>query len=538
MVRHLAGVFVSIALGFAASASLAQDHTLLLGQKAAGQIEEAEEVDEIHFGVRSGDVISFKVKARKGETLLPVITALLDPGGDNRSGEAVIKPSKKGNLVNLKNFAVDETGTWILRLSGGESSTGIYDLQSKVKPSSISLGDGEIVTPGQEVEHTFSADVDSEVQIQVKVQKGEKLLRPFMARLERPDDKGDVNLASGARKTAKKKDQVKKLILNDNGTYTLVVTGAENSTGLYTVLLKPGKKVALDFSQDPPDGGGGGGDPAPSVSAVSPTSIEIPSDGSSNEEMTVFGSGYQSGADITFSGDGISNIVTTFVSSTGLTVTFDLASTATVGSRNVTVTNPDEQSGTRNSAFTLTAPPSGIDITSVTPATGTGEGGTQVLIQGVLFDPDATVTFGGVPAIGVNVVDSNSILCTVPPAATLDPSDPTPVDVVVTNPPSDPATLSDGFEYDPSPEQPEISSTVPADGATAIARNIDHVVVILTKRPASSTLISTNFDFFRSSGSGTNDVNSPRVSSVAQGDDPRMLVITRNSSPSSLSTSS
>jgi hypothetical protein len=55
---------------------------------------------------------------------------------------------------------------------------------------------------------------------------------------------------------------------------------------------------------------------------------------------------------------------------------------------------------------------------------------------------------------------------------------------------------------------------------------------------ASGPVVTTNFDFFRSASSGpnpgTNDVSSPRVTAVAGADGRRMVVITRNATPGSL----
>ena len=47
----------------------------------------------------------------------------------------------------------------------------------------------------------------------------------------------------------------------------------------------------------------------------------------------------------------------TFNSATQLTANIAIGSTATLGSRNVTVTNPDSQSSTLSSAFSVTVPP-------------------------------------------------------------------------------------------------------------------------------------------------------------------------------------
>lgn len=68
-------------------------------------------------------------------------------------------------------------------------------------------------------------------------------------------------------------------------------------------------------------------------------------------------------------------------------------------------------------------------------------GGTSVTITGERFRSGATVTFGGVPATAVVVVDPYTITCTVPANVV------GLVSIVVTNPTGQFATLADSFTY-------------------------------------------------------------------------------------------
>ena len=86
---------------------------------------------------------------------------------------------------------------------------------------------------------------------------------------------------------------------------------------------------------------------------------------------------------------------------------------------------------------TLTGP--AVSVTSVSPPSGLA--GTSVTISGANFHSGAAVTFGGVAATGVTVVDPNTIVCTTPAHT------PGAVDVVVTHPDSAAATLTSGFTY-------------------------------------------------------------------------------------------
>ncbi|MCE5265197.1 MAG: IPT/TIG domain-containing protein [Deltaproteobacteria bacterium] len=80
-------------------------------------------------------------------------------------------------------------------------------------------------------------------------------------------------------------------------------------------------------------------------------------------------------------------------------------------------------------------------VSSVLPAISPPAGGSTVTISGSLFAPNATVTFGGVAATEVTVVNGIKITATVPAHAL------GVVDVVVTNPDARSGTLIGGFEY-------------------------------------------------------------------------------------------
>ncbi len=82
-----------------------------------------------------------------------------------------------------------------------------------------------------------------------------------------------------------------------------------------------------------------------------------------------------------------------------------------------------------------------LHVNAIAPASGPAAGGTPVAITGSGFAADATVTFGGVPATDVVVVDGLNITATAP-AGTAGP-----VDVVVAQAGAR-ASLRGGFRYD------------------------------------------------------------------------------------------
>jgi len=87
-----------------------------------------------------------------------------------------------------------------------------------------------------------------------------------------------------------------------------------------------------------------------------------------------------------------------------------------------------------------TTPPAPA-ISSVTPNFGPTSGGSLVTIAGANFQAGAAVTFGGAAASGVTVLDSSTMTALTPAHAA------GAVNVVVTNPDAQSATLASGFTY-------------------------------------------------------------------------------------------
>ncbi len=193
---------------------------------------------------------------------------------------------------------------------------------------------------------------------------------------------------------------------------------------------------------------------APTISTVTPNS------GSTlgGTAVTIAGTNFAAGATVTFGGTAATNVVV--VGPTQITANV-LAHAA--GAVNVVVTNTDTQSGTLANGFTYvsTAP----TVSSVTPNSGLIGGGTAVTIAGTNFVSGATVTFGGTAATNVVVVGGTQITATTPAHAA------GAVDVVVTNPDTQTATLSNGFTY-LSASAPTVTSVTPnngvATGGTAV----------------------------------------------------------------------
>jgi hypothetical protein len=150
--------------------------------------------------------------------------------------------------------------------------------------------------------------------------------------------------------------------------------------------------------------------------------VELPSN-------DVFGTPSAKAASVTFNG------------ATQLTVTTPAATN--LGAVDVVVMNPDRQTATRPGGFTYALP--APTVSSVSPAFGPAAGGTSVAITGTNFVATPTVTFGGAAATGVAFVSATRLTATAPAhAAGI-------VNVAVTNPDLQSATLVSGYYYAPAP---------------------------------------------------------------------------------------
>lgn len=165
--------------------------------------------------------------------------------------------------------------------------------------------------------------------------------------------------------------------------------------------------------------------------------------------VTVNGTGFLSGATITIGGTPATSV--TLISSTQLQA---VAPAHAAGVVSVVVTNPGGATATLANSYTYTLLPT---ITSISPSSGPTTGGTTVTINGTNFQSGVTVTFGGTAAFSLTLVNSSQITAVTPFHAA------GAVDVVVTNPGPNSATLTNGFTYTSAPL---ISNISPVSGAT------------------------------------------------------------------------
>ena len=169
--------------------------------------------------------------------------------------------------------------------------------------------------------------------------------------------------------------------------------------------------------------------------------------------VTVTGSGFAAGASVLFGLQPGTNVIVT--SSSQLTVTTPANSVAT-GPVNVTVVNPGGVSGALSAAFTYGASASGaLTIGSVSPTSGSLNGGTTVTINGTGLTSVTSVQFGGTAGTGLTVGSGTMLTVVAPPHAV------GPVLVTIVAGSGSSTSLPNGYVYNSAPTV-TVTSVTPA----------------------------------------------------------------------------
>jgi plastocyanin len=144
------------------------------------------------------------------------------------------------------------------------------------------------------------------------------------------------------------------------------------------------------------------------ITSVSPNSGST----SGGTNVTIAGSAFQSGATVKFGARSATNV--NVVDSSTIIATSPLGPANEQLQVDVVVTNPDGTSATLHPGFTYSVPP--LQITSISPNTLLPGGGTVVTITGAGFTTalNSSVTFGGVPATNVTILDPVTLQATAP----------------------------------------------------------------------------------------------------------------------------
>ncbi len=197
--------------------------------------------------------------------------------------------------------------------------------------------------------------------------------------------------------------------------------------------------------------------PSPTVTSVSPNTGTI----NGATAVTIKGTGFLSGATAKIGGTSAVSVMV--INSTTITA---ITPAHAAGAASVVVTNTDSKAGTLNNGYTFTGPPApnpAPTVISITPNSGTTNGGTALTIAGTGFLPGATVKMGGTSAIVLAVVNSAIITATAPAHAA------GAVDVVVTNTDAKNGTLTSGYTFTApagNNPAPTVTSINPTTGVT------------------------------------------------------------------------
>jgi Autotransporter beta-domain/IPT/TIG domain len=201
-------------------------------------------------------------------------------------------------------------------------------------------------------------------------------------------------------------------------TFTLVSATAINAT---TAAHAAG---AVDVVVTTPNGTGTGSGlftyvapAAPSVTAIAPATGAT----AGGTAVTITGTSFIGATSITIGG-----VAAPFAVVNATTITATTGPHA-AGVVDVVVTTPGG-TGTGAGLFTYVAPPAAPVVASVSPASGSTEGGVQISIAGANFTGATAVSIGGVAAANVTVVSDTNITATTGPHAA------GVTDIVVTTP--------------------------------------------------------------------------------------------------------
>ena len=202
---------------------------------------------------------------------------------------------------------------------------------------------------------------------------------------------------------------------------------------------------------------------APSITSVSPAT------GSSlgGTPVTITGAGFLAGAKVAFAASGELSPRTgtsVVVSADGTQITANTPAHA-AGQVDVVVTNRGGGNATKTGAFTFSAAPA-PDITTLSVASGTSLGGTQLTISGTNFSAGTTVSFGGTAAASAAALNATTIAARTPGHAA------GAVDVTVTLEDGQSDTLSSAFTFNAA-APPTIASVDPTTGTSGTQIKID-----------------------------------------------------------------
>ncbi|MCX6691161.1 MAG: hypothetical protein NTW33_03695, partial [Methanoregula sp.] len=243
-------------------------------------------------------------------------------------------------------------------------------------------------------------------------------------------------------------------------------------TGIFDLALAPAAKRSVTVTN--PDGKTGIKINGFTVNSWAPTiSKSMPSTGAQAATITITdltGHYFQPGAIVVYSRDATSIPLTgvNVVNDASITGTLIIPSNAPTGPYSVTVTNTEGKTGTRADTFSVTS--NAPILSNRAPTTGDRGWPLGITINGLRFQPGATVTMtSGLkssPVTDVNVISTTQITCTLDLLGAYVPTDATTGystwNITVTNPDGKTATGTGWFSvfsFRPVPVSPLVPDT-------------------------------------------------------------------------------
>ena len=188
---------------------------------------------------------------------------------------------------------------------------------------------------------------------------------------------------------------------------TIQLTAADQSTaGSYNVTVTNptpggGTTAASTFTVNPVPS-----NPVPTITSLSPSSVIA---GAAAQTLTVTGTNFIAASVVNFNGTART---TTYVSATQLTIQLTAADQATVGSYNVTVTNPAPGGGTTAASTFTVNPVPAPTLTAISPSNPVGGATYVVTLTGTNFGTVAntTVNFNGTAVVPTSITGGGTSL--------------------------------------------------------------------------------------------------------------------------------
>ncbi|MCC7172777.1 MAG: hypothetical protein IT459_20175, partial [Planctomycetes bacterium] len=112
---------------------------------AVGDITVGGEIDEIEFVARKGGLLSGLITPT-APTLTPALIEIEDPSGALVAIAGFNSLAANSNKLTLKKVVLPRTGTYVLRMTGLNASTGTYSSKLTVKPAKPAKG--TVLEPG------------------------------------------------------------------------------------------------------------------------------------------------------------------------------------------------------------------------------------------------------------------------------------------------------------------------------------------------------------------------------------------------------